>query len=191
MLEEELSRFRLGDRRLRRLYRRSILVFSELRQGNLRSGDARQIASRLLQDLGGDELRTTVETALNLSGLAYSTVSASRSSRRALWLTLLGTVVAIVVALPQIQALLDAVTKWKASQPWDFLLHPIQVIATWSPWGVLVAAVGIVMAFWLLLRFIQFTRALFSVLFPRRGYPWPNLISVTREPFDHKDDADA
>ena len=192
MLAEEVSEFRLGDRRLRRLYRRSILVFAELGQGNLRSGDARRIAGRLLQDLGGDNLRQTVESALGLSGEAYSTVSAFRASRRAWWLTLLGTVLAILVAFPQLQTALDAVRSWKLAKPWDWLLDPARTLAQLSPWAIVVTAVAALAALWILVRVVRFGSAFFTILFRRRGYAWPkpstiSRIRATEDPWDDGD----
>jgi hypothetical protein len=142
----------------------------------------------LVKDLGGDHLRATVETALNLSGLAFSTVSASRASRRAWWLTLLGTVVAIVVATPQIHAALDVAKKWKLANPWDALLDPVRTIASWNPWAILLAVVIAFAAVRVASRLMIFVRAFFSVIFQRRGFSWPTLISVSRKDDDDEED---
>lgn len=178
-LEREVSEMRTGQRRLRLRYRRAVQLFSELRQGDVRAGGAREFIRHLLRDLGGDEVRPTIETGLNLSGLDYSTASAARASRRSWWLALLGTVIAAVVAIPPVGDLLTSVRASPSDTVWEFVLAPLRAAASLGeggPWAVIAA----------LLAAVVVTRAVAWMArqrLPRlnsqsRGYAWPTLIDV-------------
>ena len=136
-MEEDVSRMRLGDRRLRTRYRNAILLFSELRQGDVRAGTARAIVRHLLRDMGADEMRPTIEAALNLASMAHSTVSAQKSSRRGWWLALVGTMVAIIVGFPTISNMLSSLARVPKDTDFEWALRYLRDIATFGFWGAL------------------------------------------------------
>lgn len=188
-MEEEVSRMRLGERRLRRRYRDAILLFSELRQGDVHAGTARAIVRHLLRDMGADEIRPTIESALNLASMAHSTVSAEKSSRRAWWLALVGTVVAAIVSVPTISNMLDALPTAGAGGVGDFLLIPLREAATlgyWGPWAVVGVIACALLALWLIGKVVRGWPRLQLDL--RRGYAWPTQFHVSYEADD--DDSD-
>ncbi|WP_152631277.1 hypothetical protein [Agreia bicolorata] len=178
-MEAVVARMVLGERRLKRRYRDAILLFSELRQGNVRAGEAREVVRHLLSELGADQIRPTIQAALELAGLAHSTVAASRASRRAWWVTLGGTVVAVLVSIPALQQLLVSVSALETDDGAEWAIAPLRYASTFGFWGA-----------WLVLAWIAC--ALITTLvggwivrlwpgrFPsiRRGYAWPTKLIV-------------
>jgi hypothetical protein len=181
-MEENVSRMRLGDRQLRRRYRDAILLFSELRQGDVRAGTARVIVRHLLRDMGADQMRPTIESALNLASMAHGTVSAENSSRRAWWLGLVGTVVALVVSVPTISTMLSSLPAHGKGGPVDFLLDPLrsaEALGFWGPWAVVGAIFLVLLSLWFIGTVIRsWPRLQFDV---RRGYAWPTQFEVSYE----------
>lgn len=190
-MEEDVSRMRLGDRRLRSRYRNAILLFSELRQGDVRAGTAREIVRHLLHEMGADEMRPTIESALNLASMAHSTVSAGKSSRRGWWLALAGTVVAAIVSFPTISNLLASLDGVPTDTGFEWALRHLRDIASsgfLGPWLVL----GIVLVLLLLLWLVG---AVFRSwprirLDPKGGYLWPTPFRTTYDYPNEPDDVD-
>lgn len=189
MLERHIAHLPSGSRKLRRVYRQAILVFGELRQGNLRAGDARVVAAHLLQALGGQEIRATVETGLELSGVAHAIASAERSSRRAWWLTVFGTVVAFVVAFPQIEEALRPVSNLEVDNAWAWLADPVRQVAAAGPWAVLLTIAALILAAVAAHRISQVLAALINGLSPR-GYRWPTTLTFEDSPDGDSSSAD-
>ena len=171
-LEEDVSRMVTGERRLRARYRTAIRLFSELRQRDLRSGEARDIVRHLFDDLGVPEIRKTIETALSLSASAYATRSAERAAGRAWWITLIATLIGLVVALPSLRDLLTSVPAPEPGEAWP--LTPLRWLAEqgfWGPWLSLAGLLIIVLSLWVLGWCWRWRiRRLPSF---RRGYKWP------------------
>ncbi|GMA27059.1 hypothetical protein GCM10025874_03120 [Arenivirga flava] len=170
---------RAGERGLRIKYRQAIRLFSELRQGEARTGEARESASHLLREFRAEETRRTIESALNLSSAAHSTRSAAKATRRSWWLAVVATAVAVLVSLAPLQDLVsygrsarDELPKWigaaldlLAEQP---LIAALQVVAS-------------ILALSLALWFVTWLgrsgpRALPSLT---RGFSWPVHIRVS------------
>jgi hypothetical protein len=172
VMEEQVARMVLGERRLHARYREAIRLFSELRQRDLRAGEAREIVRHVHHDLGVPEIRQTVETALNLSSSAHATQSAERSSRRAWWVTFAATLVALLVAVPPLRDLLRSVPAAESGEPWP--LVPLRWLAEQGflgPWLAMGGVFAIVLALFLLGVLWRWRlRRLPSM---RRGYKWP------------------
>ena len=177
-LEEDVSRIISGEQKLRALYREAVRLFSELRQRELRSGEARDIVRYLFDELGVMQIRQTIETALSLSAAAYSTRSSERASRRAWWITLTATLIGLVVALPPLQILLSSVPSAELGDAWPAAaLQWLAAREFWGPWiavGCILATVAVLWVLgwlwrWRLRRLPSF----------RRGYKWPAEFSVT------------
>ena len=179
-LEDDVSRIVSGERRLRARYRAAVRLFSELRQRDLRSGEARDIVRNVLDDHGAPEIRKTIETALSLSASAYSTRSAERAASRAWLLTVVATLIALVVALPPLQELLESVPTTEPGEAWLFI--PLRWVAAqgfWGPWialgGILITVVTFRVLGW---SWRWRIRRLPSF---RRGYKWPTEFTFTGE----------
>jgi len=190
-MEESVSRIHLGDRHLQDAYQRAVVLFSELRQGNLRSGEARTIASRVLSALGAEHMRRTIETALNLAAEAHATKSAAQAARRAWWLAALATIIAMIVAVPAVtQVLASAESESKR----DDAVWPVETLAYLNslgfggPWillgSVLVTALVVAGAWFVV------THVPHRLRDPRRGYAWPTVINVRSAPSEADDEAD-
>lgn len=179
-LEEDVSRMVTGERRLRTRYRTAVRLFSELRQRDLRSGEARDIVRHVFNDLGVPEIRKTIETALSLSAAAYSTHSAERAAGRAWWITLIATLIGLVVALPPLQDLLASVPAAEPGEPWPLLpLRWLAVQGFWGPWLAVAGMLGAVLALWILGWCWRWRiRRLPSF---RRGYKWPTEFTFTKD----------
>ncbi|WP_079550079.1 hypothetical protein [Arthrobacter sp. 49Tsu3.1M3] len=181
-LEEDVSRMVAGERRLRARYRTAVRLFSELRQRDLRSGEARDIVRHVFDDLGVPEIRRTIETALSLSASAYSTRSAERAARRAWWITLIATLIGLVVALPPLRDLLASVPAVEPGEAWP--LAPLRWLAEqgfWGPWLALAGLLVAVLALWVLGWCWRWRiRRLPSF---RRGYKWPTEFTFTDDRF--------
>jgi len=178
-MEADVSRMRLGERRLRRRYRNAILLFSELRQGDVRAGTARAIVRHLLTELGADQIRPTIESALNLASMAHGTMSTQRSSRRAWWLALVGTVVAGIVSGPAITTLLGSLPEQRQGDFGELILGPLRWAASlgyWGAWAVLGSTAGLMFAFWLIGVIARRWPRIHLDL--RRGYAWPTEMQV-------------
>jgi protein-S-isoprenylcysteine O-methyltransferase Ste14 len=188
-MEEDVSRMRLGDRRLRRRYRNAILLFSELRQGDVRAGTARAIVRHLIREMGADEMRPTIESALNLASMAHGTVSAERSSRRSWWLALVGTVVAAIVSFPTISDMLASLQKVPTDSDNEWALRPLRDLASLGvggPWAVIGIVVALLLGLWLLGTIFRVWPRL--RLDPGRGYLWPTPFHVVYEEPHEADD---
>jgi len=179
-LEQDVSRLVSGERKLRARYKAAVRLFSELRQRDLRSGEARDIVRHVLDAHGAPEIRKTIETALSLSASAYSTRSAERAARRAWWITLMATLVGLVVALPSLKVLLDSVPPAQPGEAW--LLIPVRWMAEQGFWGPGIALVCIliaVIALWVLGWFWRWRNLRLPSF--RRGYKWPTEFTVIDE----------
>jgi hypothetical protein len=177
-LEEKVAQMRLSDRSLRARYKTAVLMFSELRQRDLRSGEAREIVRHVLNEYGAPEVRRTIETALNLSSSAYATVSAERASRRAWWVTIAATLIALLVAVPPLQDLLRSVPTPQADDPW--ILTPLRWLSEqgfWGPWIILGTILLLVSALWFISVLWRWRARRWPSF--RRGYKWPTEFEVT------------
>lgn len=181
-LEEDVSRMVKGERRLRARYKTAVRLFSELRQRDLRSGEARDIVRHLSDDLGVPEIRKTIETALSLSASAYATRSAERAAGRAWWITLIATLIGLVVAFPPLRDLLASVPAAEPGEAWS--LAPLRLLAGqgfWGPWLALAGLLIAVLALWVLGWCWRWRiRRLPSF---RRGYKWPTEFKFTDHGF--------
>ncbi|MFK3672418.1 hypothetical protein ACI2IX_19805 [Leifsonia aquatica] len=179
-LEGRVSRLTLNERKLRSRFSESIRLLSELRQRDLRAGEARDIERHVLDALGAPEMRKVVETALELSSSAYAAFSAERASRRAWWITLAATVVALVVAVPSVGEILKSLPPQDDGETW--ILNPARWLASqgfYGPWiamGALVALVGIP---WIATFAWRHRPGRFASF--RRGYRWPTEFTVTAD----------
>jgi hypothetical protein len=177
-MEEKVANMRLEDRHLQRAYRDAVLLFSELRQGNLRSGEARMIASRALEVLGADKMRPTIESALGFAAEAHATLSATRAARRAWWLTAVGTAIATIVAVPSVTQVLRASRDVAPTEP-HLVTRGLQFfdsLGFWGPWallGSILVIAGIVALVASVLGHLPARRRS-----RRRGYAWPTRIKV-------------
>jgi len=171
-MEKSVSRMATGERRLRTQYRAAIRLFSELRGGCLRAGEAREILSHVLHDLGAPEIRKTIETSLDLAAEAYATLSAERASRRAWLITLAATLIAGLVAYRPLQDLLDSVSTVQFEPNWvQNLLRWFASQGFWGP-GLMLAAVALLI-FVLWLADTVWRRLPRRIPSFRRGYKWP------------------
>ncbi|SDO01231.1 hypothetical protein SAMN05216368_10942 [Cryobacterium flavum] len=179
-MEEHVSQMALGERSMRARYRGAVRIFSELRQRDLRSGEARDVVRHVLQEFGVPDIRRTIETALNLSASAYATLSAERASRRAWWVTSAATLIALLVAVPPLRELLNSVPASEPGETWA--LVPFRWLADrgfWGPWFTMAGVLLLVIAIWILdVSWRWRVRRLPSF---RRGYKWPNEFTVDRE----------
>lgn len=180
LLEERVARMRLSDRSLRARYKAAVLMFSELRQRDLRSGEAREIVRHVLDEYGAPEIRRTIETALNLSSSAYATVSAERASRRAWWVTIAATLIALLVAVPPLQDLLRAVPTPQPGDP--LVLIPLRWLSAqgfWGPWIILGTVLLLVSCLWFISVLWRWRVRRWPSF--RRGYKWPTEFEVIDE----------
>lgn len=187
-LEEDVAHMGLGARRLQHQYREAVRTFSELRQGNVRAGDARMIIRHLLLDLGADQIRATIESALSLTSTAHATRSAAKASRRSWWLAFIATVFAVLVSVPSTNDLLQAIAKAPSVDDSEWVLGPLREIASTGIWGAWFT-VGIVMGVLSLLWVVAF---LFrhrpqKLNLARRGYAWPTPIEVSSREDDDQE----
>jgi hypothetical protein len=181
-LEEDVSRMVSGERRLRARYRAAVRLFSEVRQRDLRSGEARDIVRHVFDDLGVPEIRKTIETALSLSASAYSTRSAERAAGRAWWITLIATLIGLVVALPPLRDLLATVPAAEPREAWPLI--PLRWLAAqgfWGPWLALAGILIAVITLWVLGWFWRWR--IRRVPSFRRGYKWPTEFTFTEDGF--------
>lgn len=181
-LEQDVSRMVTGERRLRARYRTAVRLFSELRQRDLRSGEARSIVRHVFDDLGVPEIRRTIETALSLSASAYSTRSAERAAGRAWWITLIATLIALIVALPPLQDLLASVPDPEPGEAWPLApLRWLGELGFWGPWLAMASLLTAVLTLWVLGWCWRWRiRRLPSF---RRGYKWPTEFTFTDDGF--------
>lgn len=152
-LEDAVSSSNLFGARLQSVQNEAVAVFSAMRQYEIRYGSAREIATHLLADLGGDDIRRTIETALGLAAQANATRDASIQARRSLALTWVGTVLAVLVAIPTLSELLDLVRETPEGSTLAGLLTPLMWVANfgaWGPWLVVLALLIGAIGWWLL-----------------------------------------
>lgn len=153
VLEEAVSSPKLLAARLQAEQSEAIAVFTNMRQYEIRYGSARQIATHLLADLGGDEMRRTIEAALGLAAQANATREASIQARRSLVLAWVGTALAVLVAIPALAELLDLVRMVPEGSGLAAMLAPMTWVANfgaWGPWIIVLALLGGSFGFWLL-----------------------------------------
>jgi hypothetical protein len=189
-METEVARMALGERELRDRYKDAILLFSELRQGNLRAGESRIFVAHMLQEMGANHIRPTIESALNLAGMAHSTKSDAKAARRSWWITLVATVVAVVVAVPSVSQLLDAAKTAPTETGGEWLLTPLKQSAAlgfWGPWVVLGSISGVLLFTWFAGWVLR--RRPRGLPGRRRGFAWPTQITVQAQ--DTNQDASA
>ena len=178
VLEQRVSRMSLRERALSKQYRQALSLFTDLRYGNLRHGETRDVVKHVLDDLGASHMRATIESALNLSSMAHATRSASRASRRAWWITVLATVITAFVALP---TMLEVIAS-AAAAPENLLFAPIAGVLAWvrglgfwGPWvliSLVIALITVLMgAGWLWRHRPDHLPSL------GKGFAWPNPIS--------------
>lgn len=184
VLERSVSKMSLRERALSKQYRQALTLFGDLRYRNLRHGETRDIVRHVLDDLGATHMRATIESALNLSSMAHATRSASRASRRAWWITVLGTVVAAFVALPTMAEVITAAEDAEENA----LFAPIAEVLGWAGglgfWGAwalilaLLATIGVLMGVsWLWRHRLRHLPSF------RRGFAWPvSIVQHEREP---------
>ena len=180
-MERSLTRPATSGKLLRARYDEAIRLFSELRHGSLRSGEARDIARHLLSEFGVDDMRRTIEVALDLDASSHAISSSDRAARRSWRLTLLGTLVAIFVAVPPRGSLLDSVAELPTASVAPWLRGPVGLLQEaaslgfWGPWAVLGALVATVLAISALRGIAGFGRVRMPPL--SIGYPWPRVVS--------------
>ncbi|MBT2498615.1 hypothetical protein J7E25_05865 [Agromyces sp. ISL-38] len=165
----------LYDMELETAYAEAINVFSDMRQHEIRYGSAREIATRLLTDLGGEEMRRTIEAALNLSSQANATRTATIQSARSLRLTWAATILAALVGVPVLGDLLDYVSMVDASTPIGLVLSPLRWAAgtgDWGPWVVLATLAAAFFALWLVGRAAKLPEAMRRTDRFRRRRSW-------------------
>lgn len=184
VLERNVAKMSLRERALSRHYRQALTLFGDLRYRNLRHGETRDIVKHVLNDLGANQMRATIESALNLSSMAHATRSASRASRRAWWITVLATGIAAFVAIP---TMADVISGAEYAEENAFFA-PIAEVLSWAHglgfWGAwalilaLLATIGVLMGVSWLWR--HRPRHLPSF---RRGFAWPvAIVQHEREP---------
>ncbi|MFD6029079.1 hypothetical protein ACFWE5_00075 [Cellulosimicrobium funkei] len=187
-MERSLTRPVHSGAALRERYDEAIRIFAELRHGSLRSGEARDIARYLLSEYRAEETRRTIEVALELEASAHSTRRADVAARRSWRLALLGTLVAVLVAVPPLTELLTSVAVLPEGAVAQWLEWPVKVLQRaaglgfWGPWAVLGILVGVVFVASVASGVVR----LASVRLPplRRGYVWPGTIQVMAEARD-------
>lgn len=181
-LEEAVGRMTLNERELRRRYRGAVRVFSDMRQRNLRSGEAREIVRKILEDSGAPEMRRTIETALDLSSTAYATRSSERSAQRSLWITLAATIVAFLVAIPPLREIFSSLPSHSKEEFWALgVLRWFANEEFWGPWLFMSAVAVALLAMWVAVRWWRVVpRRLPSV---RRGFRWPTEFTVSADPW--------
>ena len=171
-LEQDVARMRLTDRGLRDRYKRAVALFSELRHGNVRAGEAQDIAKKLLIEFGAPDIRRTVETALELSASAHGTVSAERAARRSWWVGAAATAVAFLVAADPLRNLLAGLPpKSRVDLPGLDALRWVAAQDYWGPWIVLAAVLGVILVMRVVGVAMRSERP--RSLDRRRGYRWP------------------
>jgi hypothetical protein len=179
ILEEQVSRLTFRERTLRRRYSSAIKLFSELRQKDVRAGEARAIVKHLLDELGAPQMQHTIETALTRSASAHATSSSSRSARRTWWISLAATAVAFLVAAAPVRALLSSVPDEDPSEQWPLaLLRWMRDQGFWGPWILLAIVGGGLLAMWLAFAVLRSLPWQFPSF--RRGFKWPTEFSVAR-----------
>lgn len=155
VLEEAISNRNMFGARLQAVQHDALAVFSDMRQYEIRYGSAREIATHLLADLGGDEMRRTIETALGLAAQANATRDAYVQARRSLALTWVGTILAVLVAIPTLSELLNLVSAAPQGSSLAVVLAPLLWVANFGPWGpwlIVLALLGGAAGLWLLKR---------------------------------------
>lgn len=153
MLEGAVSDPGLHGARLQAEQREAIAVFTSMRQYEIRYGSARELAAHLLADLGGDQMRRTIEATLGLAAQANATREASMQARRSLVLAWVGTILAVLVAVPALTDLLDLVSSVPEGSVLAGMLAPLVWMASfgaWGPWLIVITVLGVVFGFWLL-----------------------------------------
>lgn len=153
VLEGAISDPRLHGARLQAEQREAIAVFTSMRQYEVRYGSARELAVHLLADLGGDQMRRTIESTLGLAAQANATREASMQARRSLVLAWVGTILAVLVAIPALAELLGLVSSAPDGSVLAVLLAPLAWMASfgaWGPWLIVITVLGVVFGFWLL-----------------------------------------
>lgn len=186
-IEDRVSRPRLYGRALRRLQHDAIGAFTDMRQHELRYGSARDIATHLLDELGAQEMRRTIETALDLASQANATQEASAQARRSMTLTWVATILAALVAIPALADLLDLAAEIDPTTGFSWLLAPFHWLAGlggWGPWLIVLVLIVAVILRWLIRKLWWVARVLWIVwraLVGRRGPLVPQQFTLTAE----------
>lgn len=194
-IEGRVAKPRLYGKKLTRLQRDSVDVFTDMRQHELRYGSAREIATRLLNELGAQDMRRTIETALGLASQSDATHQATVQSRRSMVLTVIATVLAVLVAIPALQDLLTLVSQTPdlAHTPW--LLAPFKWFASlggWGPWAIIAVILAAVVTWWLFRKLwwaLRFLVIVVGVIVGRRGPLVPQSLTLTADLRESTDSA--
>lgn len=147
----------------------------------MRAGEARNVVNTVLEEHGADRMRQTIDSALNLAGIAHSTVSAVKASRRSWWLAVLATLVSILVAVPPLRQLLDEVKSSSSNDSDDGVPH----IAKWvvslgflGPWVLIFLIIALVLALICVGWIVRHRPSRIPGI--RRGFAWPRQFTVSR-----------
>ena len=174
-MDRALARSDLRGRSVTRLNRASLKLLAEARLEDLSHGTTRHIVRTALQDLGGDQVRESLLTSLDLTSQALAMREGASQSRRGAWLAFLAVVFSLVVAIP---TLVGPLAEWgggpkELSPPWLRWVYsnaselPFMLLGLLILGGVLALIVGGVV------------RAVRASDWPhqwrRRGYYWKRL----------------
>lgn len=193
-IEARVGRPRQFGHKLSRLQREAIAIFTDMRQQELRYGTAREIASRLLEELGGHEIRRTTETALALAAQSDATHQASIQSRRAMRVTWIATILAALVAIPSLAQLISLVVETHDTPGSGWFVQTfrwLDGLHGWGPWVIVLTVIALFALAWLAKKvwfgwrfFIIFVRVVLS----RRGSSVPPELTLQAEIFDEDSD---
>lgn len=186
-IEDRVAKPRLYGKKLGRLQRDTVEVFTDMRQHELRYGSAREIASHLLDELGAQDMRRTIETALSLASQSDATHQADVQQRRSMALAVIGTVLAVLVAIPALSDLLVLATKTPDLAQAPMLLAPFRWLAGlggWGPWLMVASLIAAILAWWVLQKLWWLLRVMVivvRVIISRRGSLVPEALTLRAE----------
>lgn len=184
-IEDRVARPHLFGTKLQKLQHETIGVFTDMRQHELRYGSARTIASHLLQDLGAEEMRRTIETALALAAQANATHDARSQAHRSMSLTLIATVLAVLVSIPALTDLIKLAVDLERTSGPSWVLTPFSWLAGlggWGPWIIVIILVSTGVLSWFVKRTWRVTHVSWRIaraLFGRRGPKIPDEFTLT------------
>jgi hypothetical protein len=186
--DRALAKASVKGRAVARLNRTSLALLAEARLEDLSHGTTRRIVRTALHELGGEQVRESLITSLDLSSQAIALRSAARQAQGGAWLAYLAVVLSVLVAIPTLSGPLAA---WHASigelsPAW---LRQVGRHATELPLMLLAGllAVGAVVAVVSFIAFLARTIEL-PKRWRRRGYFWKRL-EIHAEPNEAEDEA--